>query len=570
MKKTNQNHPTRRCVIYTRKSHEEGLEQDFNSLDAQRESCEAFILSQRHEGWKASPKRYDDGGYSGGTMKRPGLQKLLSEIDTGEIDIVVVYKVDRLTRALSDFSKIVEVFDAKGVSFVSVTQQFNTTTSMGRLTLNVLLSFAQFEREVTGERIRDKIAASKKKGMWMGGRPPLGYDPVDRKLTVNGQEAKTVQRIYETYVQLGSVRRLKEALDAEGVMSKSRTDRNGKRWGGNPFTAGALYKILKNPVYIGEIVHKESRHPGAHDAILDRKLWERVQKILAENSIAQKNGARAKTPSLLAGLLWDESGDRLSPNHAVKRGKRYRYYVSRRLLTKTKAAGGMRIPAADIEQIVIQKLRAFLSNRSEMFTAISPHVGEAAEQNRLLDLSASLSKKLPDLSQAEIRRLLLALIPRIEVHPNKVEIHLLPAHLISHLQGQDEDFPAASKSSQKDELILSVPARLRRRGLEMKMIIEGSQTGGSADPGLIRLIAKAHAMKEKLVTGSASLRQMAKQEKIAGSYLTRLIRLTFLAPDITKAILEGRQPPGLTTARLMRNSRLPLDWREQRDILGFA
>src|SRR6202521_3626390 len=266
-----------RCAIYTRKSSEEGLEQEFNSLHAQREACEAFIKSQRHEGWVCLPDGYDDGGLSGATMERPALQQLLAEIRAGRVDIVDVYKVDRLTRSLADFSKIVEVLDARGVSFVSVTQQFNTTSSMGRLTLNVLLSFAQFEREVTGERIRDKIAASKKKGMWMGGNPPLGYDARDRKLLVNEAEAETVRHIFRRYAELGSVRLLKEELEAQAILSKARLSASGRSWGGNPFARGALYLMLQNRIYLGEIVHKKQHYAGEHAPIIDRDLWEQVQ-----------------------------------------------------------------------------------------------------------------------------------------------------------------------------------------------------------------------------------------------------------------------------------------------------
>ena len=278
----------KRCAIYTRKSSEEGLDQDFNSLEAQREACAAYILSQRHEGWRELPDRYDDGGISGGTMNRPGLARLLAYVEAGRIDVVVVYKVDRLTRALSDFAKIVEIFDAAGVSFVSVTQAFNTTSSMGRLTLNVLLSFAQFEREVTAERIRDKIAASKRKGMWMGGLPPLGYDVKDRALVINDGEAETVRMIFRRYLDLGCVRALKAELDASGVVSKRRA--NGS--GGQPISRGALHALLRNPVYAGETRHKGERHPGLHAAILDRATWDAVQRALDDNG----GGARAGVP----------------------------------------------------------------------------------------------------------------------------------------------------------------------------------------------------------------------------------------------------------------------------------
>jgi DNA invertase Pin-like site-specific DNA recombinase len=346
------------CAIYTRKSSEEGLEQEFNSLDAQREACEAFILSQKHEGWTALSEMYDDGGISGGTMERPALTRLLADIAAGKIDTVVVYKVDRLTRSLGDFAKIVEVFDTAGVSFVSVTQQFNTTSSMGRLTLNMLLSFAQFEREVTGERIRDKIAVSKQKGMWMGGLPPLGYDVQDRKLVVNEAEAEAVRHVYRRYVELGSVRALKEALDRDGIVSKSRVDRFERQTGGKPLARGALYLMLQNRIYRGEIVHKEQSYPGQHAAILDEELWDAVQALLAANRVARKTGTKATAPSLLAGLIYDDVGERMTPTHANKKGTRYRYYVSQNLITRGRSTGsdsGRRIPAGDIEALVADR-----------------------------------------------------------------------------------------------------------------------------------------------------------------------------------------------------------------------
>src|ERR1700739_4056778 len=279
-----------RCAIYTRKSSEEGLEQEFNSLDAQREACQAYIVSQRHEGWTALAARYDDGGYSGGSMERPALQRLLGDIRARKIEIVVVYKVDRLTRSLADFAKIVEIFDAQGVSFVSVTQAFNTTSSMGRLTLNVLLSFAQFEREVTGERIRDKIAASKKKGMWMGGQPALGYDVKERKLVVNEPEAATVRAIFRRYLELGSVRALRDDLSARGFVSKRRVAADGSPYGGQRFSRGALYLMLKNPLYRGQIVHKDKTFLGEHAAIVDEELWAKVQSLLEEHRVERRDG----------------------------------------------------------------------------------------------------------------------------------------------------------------------------------------------------------------------------------------------------------------------------------------
>jgi len=351
-----------RCAIYTRKSSEEGLQQEFNSLRAQREACEAFINSQRHEGWTCLRAAYDDGGFSGATLDRPALQRLLADIAAGRIDTVVVYKIDRLTRSLADFAKIVEILDTRGASFVSVTQQFNTTTSMGRLTLNVLLSFAQFEREVIGERIRDKIVASKRKGMWMGGVPPLGYRARDRKLVIIDSEAELVRSIFRRYAELGSVRLLKDELEARGVTTRAWTSASGRRVGGKPFSRGALYLILQNRIYRGEIVHKGQSHPGDHPPIIDQPLWEAVQAQLAGNTTQRYPGTRTRQLRLLDGMLFDRDGNRMTPTHAVKKGTRYHYYVSRPLITKdqTERSAGRRIPAGEIEQIVTSRVRQWL------------------------------------------------------------------------------------------------------------------------------------------------------------------------------------------------------------------
>jgi site-specific DNA recombinase len=341
--------PRVRCAIYTRKSSEEGLEQSFNSLHAQREACEAYILSQRHEGWQLLPARYDDGGFSGGTMERPALTRLLEDIASKRVDTVVVYKVDRLTRSLAAFAKIVEQFDKQGISFVSVTQQFNTTTSMGRLTLNVLLSFAQFEREVTGERIRDKIAASKRKGMWMGGVVPLGYELRDRQLSIQPAEAERVQQIFRAYLEQGCVSKLRTYLEQQGIRSKQRISRNGRASGGVVFSRGALYQMLQNRIYLGEITHKDKSFPGQQPAIIEQELWDRVQARMQANLQGGRKRPRSTEKSLLAGLVCDGEGNRFTPTHANKRGKRYRYYCSRALLKKNgrKTAGPATTGAGD-------------------------------------------------------------------------------------------------------------------------------------------------------------------------------------------------------------------------------
>src|SRR5271157_1556940 len=349
-----------RCAIYTRVSTDQGLEQDFNSLDAQREASEAYIKSQAHEGWRLVRDRYDDGGFSGGSMDRPALQKLLIDVQARRIDVIVVYKVDRLTRSLADFAKLVETFDAHGVSFVSVTQSFNTTTSMGRLTLNVLLSFAQFEREVTGERIRDKIAASKKKGMWMGGVVPLGYRVEDRALHIVDDHAQLVRDLFRRYLEVGSVVRLKQVIDGENLRLPVRADRAGRSTGGGLLSRGHIYKILSNPIYIGRIAHKGHVHEGQHPPIVERDLWDRVQERLQEHVAAiGARRAHQSSDSLLAGKLFDDRGNRMSPSWARKGPKRWRYYVSQAVLQGEKAKAGSvaRIPAAEIERRVVEALR---------------------------------------------------------------------------------------------------------------------------------------------------------------------------------------------------------------------
>ena len=565
-----------RCAIYTRKSSDEGLEQAFNSLDAQREACAAFVLSQKHEGWSVLSTLYDDGGYSGGTLDRPALQRLLADIADAKVDVVVVYKIDRLTRSLFDFAKIVEAFDARGVSFVSITQQFNTTTSMGRLTLNVLLSFAQFEREVAGERIRDKIAASKKKGMWMGGLPPLGYDVRDRKLVVNEEEAQTVLHIFRRYVELRSVRALKAELDAAGIRSKHRTFADGTVYGGHKLSRGALYLMLQNRIYRGEITHKGNAYPGEHKAIVDKALWDKVQAVLAENRVDRTTGADAKYPSLLAGLVFDDSGERLTPTHAVKKGTRYRYYVSTSLITGTAKdhSQGRRIPAGNLEGLVIGRLRAFLADEGAMLSAISDAEENGAEQKRLIARGRQISEEFPTLTPDAIRSILLTLVSRIDIRAEHVEIRVYRHRLHDLIQARSlEPFLAdpAPASHPGDILKLKVKARLQRVGREMKLVVHNAEDRAAADPGLLRIVARAHDFQERLIQDpDLTVPAIASQERLTIGYLSRLLRLPSLAPDIVTAIINGKHPPELSAKRLMRLAlKIPIDWTEQRKLLGF-
>jgi DNA invertase Pin-like site-specific DNA recombinase len=560
---------TVRCAIYTRKSSEEGLEQEFNSLQAQREACEAFVASQRHEGWVCLATRYDDGGFSGATMDRPGLQWLLADIAAGRVNMIVVYKIDRLTRSLADFAKIVEILDARGASFVSVTQQFNTTTSMGRLTLNILLSFAQFEREVIGERIRDKIAASKRKGMWMGGIPPLGYRAQDGKLVVIDREAEIVRDIFLRYAALGSVRLLKGELDAQGLKSKSWTTASGRRVGGKAFSRGALYLMLQNRLYRGEIVHKGQSHPGEQTPIIDQPLWDAVQAQLAANTAERNSGTNTRPPSLLAGILFDSDGDRMTPTHAIKKGTPYRYYVSRTLIDRdqTDGSAGLRIPARQIEQAVTSRLRQWLVDPGSVYQAI--RLADPSAQHRLIARAEDIGKSWSELPATRQRTFFTALIERINVEANRIDIHLRPTRLSTLLDIAATPLPSATDETQ----ILSMPIKLRRSGREITMLIDGADAFATAKPDarLIKLLIRARRFSTTLVdSDGVPFAAVAKREGVSPSYFTRLVRLSYLAPDITQAILDGRQPRHLTADKMLAHSRLPLAWHEQRTVLGFG
>ena len=530
-----------RCAVYTRKSSEEGLEQDFNSLHAQREACEAYIASQRSEGWKLVTTPYDDGGLSGGNMQRPGLQRLLSDIQERKIDVVVVYKVDRLTRSLADFAKMVEVFDAQGVSFVAVTQQFNTTTSMGRLTLNVLLSFAQFEREVTGERIRDKIAASKQKGMWMGGNVPLGYAVVERKLSIIPEEAETVRTIFRRYLELGCVRRLRVELKRMGLVSKVRHADSGKHFGGNPFSPGALYALLKNPIYVGLIRHKDVCHPGQHEAIIDQKLWDSVQQQLSDQAARPRGSKRKTESSPLMGKLFDEEGQLLTPSHANKQGRRYRYYISTQTDEDGDAIPGWRLPAREIER----KVSALASQMLQDRTAIA----RAA-------LSAQVeATKIPEvMSLADHSEIELGWVQSVQLSGSALRVKLVLPF--------------------KTPIVIerSFDVQMRRRGVEQRLVIEGAPTKADAqpDPALMKVIRQAWQWWETLTTDETrSAGDLAQEQGLDARHIGRVLRLAMLAPDIVTAIASGKQPPELTAKRLLHGE-IPASWKEQRRVLGFG
>jgi len=558
----------RRCAIYTRKSTEEGLEQGFNSLHAQREACEAFIRSQRQEGWRVLPEAFDDGGYSGATMQRPALARLLDAAKSGGVEVVVVYKVDRLTRSLADFARIIELFDAGGVSFVSVTQAFNTTTSMGRLTLNVLLSFAQFEREVIGERIRDKIAASKQKGMWMGGLAPLGYDARDRGLVVNGAEAATIHTLFRLYRELGTVQQLKEAADQLELMSKRRRQSSGHRTGGGPFTRGHLYKVLSNPIYVGEVTHKGASYPGRHAAIIDRETFDAVQRQLAGNAVSRRAAINANALSLLAGLVRDETGDRLCPTHANKKGLRYRYYVSKRLLQPTGShTGGWRLPAKELEVTVLQTVRDFLRDELRIVEALQLNDRSPDRLRRVIDQAAGAADELQDGTPERQRQLLSDLLHLITLDTVSLRLEIKRSGLASVLAEPD-----AGTAERPDGLFgLVVPMQLKRRGVEAKLVMQAARGRSSPpDAKLVTVIADAHRWIDDLAAGRASsVRDLARRNDQDAGEVSRILPLAFLAPDIVEAILEGREPIDLTPRKLKRIGTLPCRWDDQRRSLGF-
>ncbi|MGD0821175.1 MAG: recombinase family protein [Desulfomonilia bacterium] len=539
--------PTLRCAIYTRKSSEEGLDQDFNSLHAQREACEAYIASQKHEGWRAVKTHYDDGGFSGGTMERPALKRVLEDIESGKVNIVVVYKVDRLTRSLADFAKIIERFDKQSVFFVSVTQQFNTTSSMGRLTLNVLLSFAQFEREVTSERIRDKIAASKKKGMWMGGCVPLGYDLKDRKLLINAKEARTLQYIYRRYLELGCVRLLKEDLDRQDIHSKPREDK-----GGSPFSRGLLYKILSNPLYIGQIRHKGTCHPGQHESIIDKELWKQVQQHLTSNSVEHKTRSRNTISCPLTNKLFDVSGERLVSAHANKKGRRYRYYISESLRADPRDASpnGWRLPGQEFEQVIRHAALEIIHDDVAVTTALQ----ESGIPRHHIPSALVAAKKI----QPDAADLIDRFIQRVDLRQDGIRLTL---SLVS-LMLPEVDSKAIT-------IVRDIPMQMKRRGVEMRLIIGG--TGPArVDQTLLKTIVRAHTWFNELVSGRVhTMAEIASQEGVDKSYVSRVMSLAFLAPDITESIIAGRQPADLSVERLTKRIDLPLDWTQQRQLLGF-
>jgi site-specific DNA recombinase len=513
-----------RCAIYTRKSTEHNLDLEFNSLDAQREACEAYIKSQAHEGWRLVRTRYDDGGLSGASLDRPALQGLLGDVRDGKIDVIVVYKVDRLTRSLADFAKLVELFDQHSVSFVSVTQSFNTTTSMGRLTLNVLLSFAQFEREVIGERVRDKIAASKRKGLWVGGPVPFGYATVNKKLVIVPEEAETVRTMFRLYLQCGSVGALAEELARRNIVSKVRSFASGRTKGGGPYSVGALAHFLKNRFYIGEVVYQGETHTGEQAPIIDRPTFEAVQAKLAENARARRVCVES-SPAILMGRIFDDRGNRMTPSHSNKDGVRYRYYVSHVLLQRRKQDAGRvtRVPAIQLEKLVVEAIRAKAWPRPEPKAGLSDR--EVIDHH----------------------------VTRIIVRPDSIDIELrepavVPALLLDG--PEDADVPASSTRTTVISLPWSVPAFPSVKGILHQPEAKPTLKRETRD-AILLAIAKARSWIDDLVSGRVqSFDEIAEREAKVERHIRPLTPLAFIPPRTLAAIVDGTGPHDATVTAL--------------------
>ena len=511
---------TKRCAIYTRKSSDHNLDLAFNSLDAQREACEAYIKSQAHEGWKLVARKYDDGAFSGASLERPALQELLDDVRSNRIDIIVVYKVDRLTRSLADFAKLIELFDAHNVSFVSITQSFNTTSSMGRLTLNVLLSFAQFEREVIGERVRDKIAASKRKGIWVGGPVPLGYKVINKQPVIDPEEAKIARTIFQTYLEVGSTAALAEELNRQGLKPIPRLLSTGDIRKADRFRPSPLAYLLKNRFYIGEVVYRGEICPGSHEPLIDRDLFEAVQQKLSQQRI-DRAASRKSSSALLKGLIYDDRGNLMSPTYSQKGRLRYRYYASRALLEGRRSEKGSvaRVSGPEIEHLVLSALREQIEPHPEQKDQdiITQHVERIIIRSSIVELTI----KTDAIDGPAISTTRIPFTPRS-----------LPRKGVVHTPSQQ------SLDPQKRDALIDAIARSRRWVQRL-----------AAEPDL-------------------TTKELAQDEKIAERYLRLLLPLAFLSPRLVRAIIDGHAPAHLSVSSLVRA--IPYRWDDQDIILSTS
>ncbi|WP_397583430.1 recombinase family protein [Sphingorhabdus sp.] len=554
-----------RCAIYTRKSTEDGLEQEYNSLDAQYDACTAYALSQRHEGWTVTKDRYDDGGFSGGNLERPGLKRLLADIEAGTVDIILLYKIDRLTRSLSDFAKIVEILDRKGASFVSITQSFNTTTSMGRLTLNMLLSFAQFEREVTGERIRDKIYASKRKGIWMGGPVPLGYDVIDRKLLVNEVEAEQVRYIMQLYLKVGSVPELVDLLAKNGSHTKIQQRKDGGTRGGVHFKRGNLYHLLSNRVYRGMTVHKSEAFEGEHDAIVAEELWDQVQAKLAKQGQGGSSRRVSARTGVLAGLIYNAEGAAMVLTHTQKGNRRFHYYANR--YENIGDSSASRVSARDIEDIVVGQLSQTLALGIQVQSVLLDGTYTADQLHNAISRCRQLADELTAAKYIRKQAIIRTVLDRVELHEDRVVIKIDNRSLLNAIGAEGSIQPSSS------DLIIEREAIRLRRGKALRLIIPAALAGDGMslrDAKLVALIAESRAIMAQIVTNpDKSVPTLAAEQGRCRVRMMKVAKLVCLDPYIVTAIVEGRQPLKLTPSKLLAAD-LPLAWPEQRRVLGFS
>ena len=565
----------KRCAIYTRKSSEEGLDKEFNSLDAQREAGKNKILSQRHEGWELINEHYDDGGISGGTMERPALQRMIDDIKSGKIDIVLVYKIDRLSRSMLDFLGMIKFFDEYNVSFVSVTQDLNTDSAMGRLVLNVLQSFAQFEREIASERIKDKIALSKQRGMWMGGTIPLGYDAIDSKLHVIEGEAKIVKFLFDSFLETSSPTETIKLAQTHGYKTKARRTSTGKNYPARNFTTPSLYQILRNQIYVGKIEHKEKGevYDGKHDAIISDEVFTQAQSILNTNPKYRQRKSKNDRPYLLKGLLKDPKGYSLTPTYTKKKDKIYRYYVSTHAVKTTYDNCPLKtINAQFLEDIMLDQVKRALTN----VEWVQRMQVQSKDEVKLPDIRKALKNfdmMWAELFPAEQARIIQLVIDHIVVHPDKIIITLHPSGMLSVLHQFMPDLKTHGDID--DPMVMEIPVQFQRRAKRKRITTPDGRnvvdmSNENIDEALVKAIARAHRWQEMLDTREArSIKDVANKESIPASYAQKVMRLTELAPDITSAILEGKQPPELQLKDLIKGEPLPLDWSEHRVLLGF-
>ena len=567
--------PAQRCAIYTRKSTEEGLEREVNSLEAQRDTCSAYIRSQRHKGWQEMPQRYDDGGYSGGNLVRPALQQLLADIEAARVDVIVIYKIDRLTRSLLDFVRLVDTMERYGVSFVSITQAFDTSDSMGRLILNVLLTFAQFERELTSDRLRDKFAVLKRRGKWVGGRVPFGYDKVDKRLVLYEPEAAIIRDIYDRYPLASSGNQLLRQLRTEGVRNKVRLTRAGIPQGGHLFGPGILHRVLTNPIYLGKIEHRGEWFDGEQPAIVTREQWDRVQAVRKARHDAQI--PRQPTGSLLLGILFDTNGRRMTAEVVIRNEKTFRYYTTERTRSgRREGLKTIRTNAVEVEQLALAAFRAFLCDRPALGGALSSLGTYKDDAERSMRSGPALSARIGKMEAGGLRHICQALFRRAELDRERLRL-MISCHELSRLLAWDgigtfrRGVQAPSRQAGRIHL-LDIPASIVRetRVVMLPIVPVSPAMRFPPDAKLISLLQEARdAQAAVYANRSMSVAELARERGYGPSHFARLIRLNYLSPDIVASIHDGQQPQGLNRKTLLFAS-MPLDWAQQRQLLGFT